>query len=133
MKLAGKKAIVTGGARGLGRAYALRLAALGADVAIIDLKLDGAAEYGEALAATSVAAEIEQLGRRGIGLEADLSVNAQVQQAIEKIAASFGGLDVRAQVALRSIGAQRADGDGRTQRAVAGRSDGARLGRPALR
>ena len=44
MKLQGKKAIVTGAARGLGRAYALRLASLGADVAIIDLILDGAAE-----------------------------------------------------------------------------------------
>ena len=94
MKLAGRKAVVTGGARGLGRAYALRLAALGADVAIIDLKLDGAAEYGETLAAPSVAAEIEQLGRRGLGIEADLSVNAQAQQAIEKIAAAFGGLDI---------------------------------------
>lgn len=35
MKLAGRKAVVTGGARGLGRIYALRLAALGADVTII--------------------------------------------------------------------------------------------------
>ena len=45
MKHAGNKALVTGGARNLRRAYALRLATLGADVAIIDLKLDRAAKY----------------------------------------------------------------------------------------
>ena len=94
MKLQGKRAVVTGGARGLGRAYALRLARLGADVAIIDLDLGGAAEYGETLDAPTVAGEIEKLGRRGLGLQADLSVNAQVQQAIARIAGAFGGIDI---------------------------------------
>ena len=38
-KLSGKVAVITGGARGLGRGYALRLAGLGADIAIIDRNL----------------------------------------------------------------------------------------------
>jgi len=38
-KLAGKVALITGGARGLGRGYALRLAGLGADIAVVDRNL----------------------------------------------------------------------------------------------
>ncbi|WP_077002839.1 SDR family NAD(P)-dependent oxidoreductase [Variovorax sp. KK3] len=94
MKLQGKKAIVTGGARGLGRAYALRLATLGADVAIIDLDLEGAARYGETLDAPSVAGEIERLGRRGMEIQADLSSNARAREAVEAIASAFGGIDI---------------------------------------
>ena len=94
MKLEGKTAIVTGGARGLGRAYALRLAALGADVAIVDLNLDGAAEFGERLSAPSVAAEIEQLGRRGLGIQADLTQRRQAFAAVEGVLAAFGRIDI---------------------------------------
>src|SRR3712207_4775245 len=62
MKLAGKVAIVTGGARSLGRAYALRLAGLGADVAIADLDLGSAAEFGEELTAPTLMDEIRNCG-----------------------------------------------------------------------
>ena len=47
MKLAGKVALVTGAGRGLGRAYALHLAALGADVVINDVNLNSAQEFNE--------------------------------------------------------------------------------------
>ena len=94
MKLQGQTAIVTGGARGLGRAYALRLASLGADVVIVDLNLDGAAEFGERLGAPSVAAEIEQMGRRGFGLQADLTQRDQAFRAIESAHQLLGRVDI---------------------------------------
>ena len=59
--LAGKTAVVTGGAGGMGRAHALRLAALGADVAILDIDLAMASKFGEQLTAASVQEELEAL------------------------------------------------------------------------
>jgi NAD(P)-dependent dehydrogenase (short-subunit alcohol dehydrogenase family) len=94
MKLLGKTAVVTGAARGLGRAYALRLAALGADVAVVDLHLDGAAEFGERLNAASVPAEIEAMGRRSLGIEADLVQREQAFGAIAAVLQAFGRIDI---------------------------------------
>ena len=64
-KLDGKVAIVTGAARGLGRAYAKRLAGLGAKIAIVDLNLHSYEEFeAEAsdMTAESTVAEIEAMG-----------------------------------------------------------------------
>jgi NAD(P)-dependent dehydrogenase (short-subunit alcohol dehydrogenase family) len=94
LPLAGKAALVTGAARGLGRAYALRLARLGADVAVVDLDLKGAASYGEELSAASVPAEIEALGRRSIGIQTDLARNDQATAAVGQTIAHFGRLDI---------------------------------------
>jgi NAD(P)-dependent dehydrogenase (short-subunit alcohol dehydrogenase family) len=94
MKLAGQVALVTGGARGLGRAYALRLARLGADVAVVDIDLAGAAIYGEQLGAESVPAEIEQLGRRGLGVQADLAQHDSATVAVQQVIDHFGRLDI---------------------------------------
>ena len=69
MKLAGKVALVTGGARGLGRAYVLHLARLGCDIVINDVDLNSAAEFGEELSAPSVAQEVEAVGRRALGVD----------------------------------------------------------------
>ena len=96
-KLKGKVAVVTGGARGLGRGYALRLAKLGADVAIIDRNLRGADVYEferSLLTADSVMAECEALGVRAMGLEADLTNRAAAEQAINDIVAKMGRLDI---------------------------------------
>ena len=64
-KLQGQVALITGGARGLGRGYALHLAGLGADIAIIDRNLKGTEVYEferELMSAETVIAECEALG-----------------------------------------------------------------------
>jgi 3-oxoacyl-[acyl-carrier protein] reductase len=96
-KLAGKVALVTGGARGLGRGYALRIAGLGADVAIIDRNLAAAEVYEferGLMTADSVVAEIEALGVRAIGIEADLTDRTATEQAVDNIAAEMDGIDI---------------------------------------
>lgn len=93
-KLAGKVALVTGGGRGLGRAYALRLATLGADVVINDLNLDSAREFEEELTADSVMAECEALGVRAIGVEADVTRQEEVTRLFARTVETFGRLDV---------------------------------------
>ena len=96
-KLAGKVALVTGGARGLGRGYALRLAKLGADVAIIDRNLHAADVYEferALLTADSVMAECEALGVRAMGLEVDLTDRKATEQAVAQVVQQMGRLDI---------------------------------------
>ncbi len=105
-KLAGKTAIVTGAARGLGRAYALRLAALGADVAIVDICLDAAREFSEALTAESVPEEIERLGRRSLGIQADLAQHTEAAGAIRRAHETFGRVDILVNNVIVNISSQ---------------------------
>ena len=96
-KLAGKVALITGGARGLGRGYALRLAGMGADIAIIDRNLRAAEvyEFEQALlTADTVMAECEALGVRAMGIEADLTDRAATEKAVADIAAAMGRIDI---------------------------------------
>lgn len=93
-KLAGKVALVTGSARGLGRAYAIRLARLGADVAINDIDLDAAKEFGEELTAPSVMEECRALGVRSIEVETDVSIKAGVEDMVSRITSELGSLDI---------------------------------------
>src|SRR5258708_35247811 len=79
-KLRGKVALVTGSARGLGRAYALRLARLGANVVVNDIDLHANQEYDEVLTpgCDTVVDEIRALGREAVGVVADVTDESQV-------------------------------------------------------
>ena len=77
---------MTGGGRGLGRAYALHLAALGADVAVLDVDTRSYRDFereSAAMTADSTALEIEALGRRALEFEADVADAAAVQAAVD--------------------------------------------------
>jgi len=97
MSLQGTCALVTGGGRGLGRAYALHLAALGADVAVLDVDTRSYRDYaGETaqMTADSTALEIEALGRRSIEISADVGDAAAVRTAVDGIVSAWGRLDI---------------------------------------
>jgi len=80
-----KKAIVTGGAAGIGKAIALHLASAGAHVAVCDVNLEGA---------QAVAAELSALGVKSAAYKFDVSSLAEVQAAVDKIVADMGGLGI---------------------------------------
>ncbi len=90
----GQVAVVTGAARGIGRAIALRLAQKGADVAIADLNLAGAKDFGEILEADSVADEIRALGRQSLGFEGDLGKSSNADALIAGTIEQFGRIDI---------------------------------------
>ena len=85
MQLAGQVAIITGGARGIGREMALLFAREGADLALFDVN-------EEQLVAT--VKELEALGRRAVGLRVDVTVASAVDEAVAKVLDKLGRLDI---------------------------------------
>jgi NAD(P)-dependent dehydrogenase (short-subunit alcohol dehydrogenase family) len=83
--LSGQTALVTGAARGLGRAISLALAHAGADVAL---------GLRDVHADSGLAAEIERLGRRALPLQMDVSRVEQIHTAVDAAAAQFGRIDI---------------------------------------
>lgn len=77
-------ALITGGARGLGRACALRIAEEGRDIVIADLLDQG----------HNVVKEIEALGQRALYIPTDVTDEAAVQSLVEKTVTEFGRLDI---------------------------------------
>ena len=85
MKLEGKVAIVTGGGVGIGRGIVHCLAEEGADVAVVDINRDTARE---------VAGEVKAAGCESLAIEADLTDNKKVTQAVQDIINTFGKIDI---------------------------------------
>ncbi|MCP4718984.1 MAG: 3-oxoacyl-ACP reductase FabG [Desulfobacteraceae bacterium] len=86
MKLEGKKAIVTGGSRGIGKAIALMYAKEGADVLVNYHSNDAAAK--------ETCAEIESLGRKAVAVAADVANYASAQNMVEECVNQLGGVDI---------------------------------------
>ena len=81
----GKVVIVTGGGLGIGAGAAIEFARQGANVAIADINLEAARE---------VVGQIDQVGARGLAIEADVSQTADCQRVVQETASALGGVDV---------------------------------------
>ncbi|HPJ72042.1 MAG TPA: SDR family NAD(P)-dependent oxidoreductase, partial [bacterium] len=85
MELEGKRAIVTGAARGIGRAIALALADAGADVAVMDLKDSDC---------SGVVAEIKEKGRQAAAFGVNVAEPSSVVAGVNKVLDLWGAVDI---------------------------------------
>ena len=96
-RVAGKVAFVTGAARGIGRACAIRMAEEGADVALVDVaaQVDTVPYAGaQPKQLQSVANEIRNLGRKALEITADVRDGGALRGAADRTSRDLGGLDI---------------------------------------
>ena len=91
--LSGKKALVIGARRNMGKGFALGLAEAGADVAVTDLNI----ESGQL---NAVSEEIKAMGRKSLSIKTDISSKKEVQKMVDKVMQEFGGIDILMNVAV---------------------------------
>ena len=91
--LEGKKALVVGARRNMGKGFALGLTEAGADVAISDVNM----ESGQLQA---VADEIQQMGRKSLAIKADISNQKEVKKLVQSVVKEFGTIDILMNVAV---------------------------------
>jgi 3-oxoacyl-[acyl-carrier protein] reductase len=84
--LSGRKVLVTGGSRGIGRATAILFAKAGADVAFTYQRREAAAQ--------EVKSAVEALGRRSLALKTEISSEAEVRRSVADSIAAWGQIDV---------------------------------------
>jgi len=104
-ELAGKIAFVTGSGRGLGHVMAVRLAEMGADVAIHDLDWTATAKYGESANLGEVAKKLEALGVRTCAVTGNIGDPAAVKKMKAEIEAKLGEVQILVNCAGGDIGA----------------------------
>jgi len=85
LKLAGKVALVTGGAQGIGKAIALLLAQNGSDIVVSDINLEKAEE---------TAKEIEGTGQKAMAIKVDVANSEEVERMVQTILERFGHIDI---------------------------------------
>jgi 3-oxoacyl-[acyl-carrier protein] reductase len=85
LELAGKVALVTGAAQGIGKAVSLHLARNGADIIVSDINLEKA---------TETAKEIEALGRKAVAVRVDVTRLEDVDRMVQGILGQFGHIDI---------------------------------------
>jgi NAD(P)-dependent dehydrogenase (short-subunit alcohol dehydrogenase family) len=104
-ELAGKIAFVTGSGRGLGNTMAIRLAELGAHVAVHDLSLTDTAKYGESTNLGEVVKKIEAFGVRSVGVTGNIGDKLAVAKMKQEIEAKLGEVEILVNCAGGDIGA----------------------------
>ncbi len=85
MRLQDKVALITGGARGIGRVIALVFAKAGADIAVGDVSKEEAEK---------TCLDVEALGRKALALQMDVTDYAKVEEAVNKILDKYGKVDI---------------------------------------
>jgi citronellol/citronellal dehydrogenase len=92
MPLENKTAFITGASRGIGKAIALRIAKNGGNIVIAAKSVEENPKLGGTI--FSAAEEIEKAGGKALAVQCDIRFEDQIQNAIDKAVAKFGGIDI---------------------------------------